>query len=63
MTVEAINNWPLMVITTPNDMSLHKEPTLHFPTKNRQRLETLDQRRTVEPDIYLEKGLFVDIYI
>lgn len=63
MTVEVINNWPLMVITTPSDMSLLKESTPHFPNKNGQRIETLDQRRTLAPDIYLEKGRFVDIYI
>lgn len=63
MTVEVINNWPLMVVTTPNDMSLHKEPPPHLSTKNRQRIETLEHRRTLEPDIYMEKGIFVDIYI
>ena len=58
-----MNNWPLMVITTPSEMSLRKEPAPHLPKKNRQRLEPLDKGKTLQSDFYWEKGTIVDIYV
>ena len=63
MTVEVMNNWPLMVITPPSERPLQKEPAPHLPKKNRQRLDMSDKRRMPQADIYLEKGIFVDIYV
>ena len=63
MVVEAGNNWPLMVVTNPGDKVLQKGSTPHLTSQNPQGSAILDNMIGSEPDIFLEKGKFVDIYI
>jgi hypothetical protein len=63
MTVDIINNWPLMVIPSAGDSALQKEASLHFLSQNRRKPFIMDIKTERSPDIFWEKGTLIDIYI
>ena len=63
MTVDIINNWPLMVIPSANDYALQKEASLYFLSQNRQKPIIMDIKTERNSDTLREKGAFIDIYI
>jgi hypothetical protein len=62
MTVDIINNWPLMVIPSANDYALQQETSPHFLSQNRQKPIIIDIK-TEGSYTFREKGVFIDIYI
>ena len=63
MTVDIINNWPLMVIPPAGDNALQKEASPHFLSQNRQKPIIMDIETERNSDIFREKGALIDIYI
>jgi crotonobetainyl-CoA:carnitine CoA-transferase CaiB-like acyl-CoA transferase len=63
MTVDVINNWPLMVLPPVADKALQKEASLYFLSQNRQKPIIMDIKTERDSDILREKGAFIDIYI
>jgi len=62
MTVDIINNWPLMVIPLIGDKALQKEASPHFLPQNRHKPIVM-VTKTERSDIFREKGALIDIYI
>jgi len=63
MTVDVINNWPLMVLPPVADKALQKETSLYFLYQNRQKPIIMDIKTERNSDTLREKGAFIDIYI
>ena len=63
MTVDIINNWPLMVIPSAGDNTLQKEASLHFLSQNRRKPLIMDIKTERSLDTFWEKGTLIDIYI
>ena len=63
MTVDIINNWPLMVIPPVSNNALQKETSPHFLSQNRQKPIIMDIKTERNFDSFPEKGAFIDIYI
>jgi hypothetical protein len=63
MTVDIINNWPLMVIPPVADKALQKEASLYFLSQHRQKPIITDTKTERNSDTFREKGAFIDIYI
>lgn len=63
MTVDIINNWPLMVIPSADDNALEKQTSPHFLSQHRQKPTITDIKTERNSDIFWEKGSFIDIYI
>ena len=63
MTVDIINNWPLMVIPPAGDNTLQKEASPHFLSQNRQNPIFMDIKTERNSATFWEKGMFIDIYI
>jgi hypothetical protein len=63
MTVDIINNWPLMVIPPAGDNTLQKENPPHFLPQNRQKPIIMDIKTERNSGTFWEKGTFIDIYI
>lgn len=63
MTVDIINNWPLMVIPPVGDNALQKEASPHFLSQNRQKPIIMDIKTERNSDTFQEKGVLIDIYI
>jgi hypothetical protein len=63
MTVDIINNWPLMVIPLADDYALQKETSPHFLSQNRQKPIIMDIKTEGNSYTFREKGAFIDIYI
>ncbi len=63
MTVDIINNWPLMVIPSAGDNALQKEASPHFLSQNRQKPIIMDIETERNSDTFREKGALIDIYI
>ena len=63
MTIDSVNNWPLIVVPSPENKALQKETALHLPSQDHQRPVILDNQTDRESDIFWEKGTFINIYI
>ena len=63
MTIEILNNWPLMVIPLIGDKALQKETALHLPFQNSKEPVIIDNKTEHKSNIFWEKGAFIDIYI
>jgi len=63
MTVDIINNWPLIVIPPTGDNALQKEASPHFLSQNRQKPIIMDIKTERNSDTFREKGALIDIYI
>ncbi|MEA1949365.1 MAG: hypothetical protein U9N83_18945 [Thermodesulfobacteriota bacterium] len=63
MTVDIVNNWPLIVIPPLNDNALQKEDSPHFLSQNRQKPIIMDIKTEHNSDTFREKGALIDIYI
>jgi hypothetical protein len=63
MTIDIINNWPLMVIPLADDYALQKETSPHFLSQHRQKPIIMDIKTEGNSCIFREKGTFIDIYI
>jgi hypothetical protein len=63
MTVDIINNWPLMVIPPAADNVLQKEASLYFLSQNRRKPIVMDIKTERNSDAFREKGALIDIYI
>ena len=63
MTVEFINNWPLMVIPSADDYALQKQTSPLFLSQNRRKPTIMDIETERNSDIFREKGALIDIYI
>ena len=63
MTVDIINNWPLMVIPPAGDSTPQKEASPHHLFQNRQKPMIMDIKPERNSDIFREKGTLIDIYI
>jgi len=63
MTVDIINNWPLMVIPPAGGNALQKQDSPHFLFQNRQKPTIMDSKTEFKSDAFREKGVFIDIYI
>lgn len=63
MTVDIINNWPLIVIPLAGDNALQKETSAHFLSQNRQKPLIMDIETERNSDTSRRKGALIDIYI
>ena len=63
MTIEILNNWPLMVIPLIGDKTLQKETAPHLPFQNSKEPVIIDNKTEHKSNIFWEKGAFIDIYI
>ncbi len=63
MTVDIINNWPLMVIPLPGENILQKQDSPHFLPQNRQKPIIMNTKTESKSDAFREKGVLIDIYI
>jgi hypothetical protein len=63
MTVDIINNWPLMVIPPNSGNVLQKEASPHFLSQNRQTPTIMDIKTERNSETFREKGALIDIYI
>jgi hypothetical protein len=63
MTVDIINNWPLMVIPLADDNALQKQTSPHFLSQHRQKPIIMDIKTERNSDTFREKGALIDIYI
>jgi hypothetical protein len=63
MTVDIINNWPLMVIPLVDDNALQKETSPHFLSRNIQKPIIMDVKTDRNSVIFREKGALIDIYV
>ena len=63
MTVDIINNWPLMVIPSADDYALQKQTSPHFLSQNGRKPTIMDIETERNSDIFREKGALIDIYI
>jgi len=62
MTVDIINNWPLMVIPLIGDKALQKEASPHFLPQNSHKPIIMVTKTERGSDTFREKGALIDIY-
>lgn len=63
-TIEVSNNWPLMVVPLFGDKASQRESiptTVH--AQHPKNPTIMDRGMEPESTIFLEKGMFVDIYV
>jgi len=63
MTVDIINNWPLMLIPLADDYALQKQTSPHFLSQHRQKPIIMDIKTERNSDTFRRKGALIDIYI
>jgi hypothetical protein len=63
MTVDIINNWPLMVISSADDNALQKQTSPYFLSQNLHKPIIMDIITERSSGTFWEKGSFIDIYI